>query len=80
MADTKRIQIRFAGMDGWYRAVFETLSGHTFYKSVELMPHDDFINLSSEEKEKLLHTLHTTDGVDGEPGYPVARERFDLIE
>ena len=33
-----------------------------------------------EEWEALLHTLHTTDGFEGEPGYPIPREHFLLME
>jgi len=72
--------IKFIGMDEWDRAVFKSVEGQNFYKSVELMPHPYFINLSAEEKEMLLCSLHTTDEPDGEPGWPVSRENFTLVE
>ena len=72
--------IKFIGMDEWDRAVFQSVEGQNFYKSVELMPHPYFINLSTEEKEILLNSLHTTDEPDGEPDCPVSREHFILVE
>ena len=80
MPEGNRIAIRYAGIDGWDRAVFVTLDGRRFYKSVELMPRPDFQNLSFGEKEILLRTLHSTDEFEGEPGWPVTRERFELVE
>ena len=68
MPEGNRITICYAGIDGWDRAVFVTLDGRRFYKSVELMPHPDFQNLSS------------GDEFEGEPGWPVTRERFELVE
>jgi hypothetical protein len=80
MEDTNRISIKFAGMDGWDRAVFILREGRQYYKSVELMPHPNFIRLSKADQEKLLNSLHSTDEFDGEPGWPVPRERFELVE
>jgi hypothetical protein len=79
MTNHDKITVRFTGMDYWYRAVFTTLDGSRFYKSVELMSIPDFYNLDTEEKELILHTLHTTDEFEGEPGYPMNRERFELV-
>lgn len=80
MPEGNRITIRYAGIDGWDRAVFVTLDGRRFYKSVELMPYPDFQNMQPEDKEVLLRTLHSTDEFEGEPGWPVTRERFELVE
>lgn len=80
MESTNKTSIRFAGIDGWDRAVFVTLEGCIYYKSVELMPHSNFKELSPEDKEILLCSLHTTDEFDGEPGWPVPRELFELVE
>ena len=44
------------------------------------MPHPDFQNMQPEDKEVLLRTLHSTDEFEGEPGWPVPRERFELVE
>ena len=76
----QKITVKFIGMDAWDRAVFMSVAGQSFYKSEELMPHPDFINLSAEEKEMLLHSLHTTDEPDGEPGWFVPYENFILVE
>ncbi|MDR1686569.1 MAG: hypothetical protein LBR82_09085 [Desulfovibrio sp.] len=75
------ISIRFAGINDWNRTIFtaNTANGYKVYKSVELMPSEDFDILSESEKEKLLRSLHTTDCFDGEPGHPVAREKFKLV-
>lgn len=80
MEDTNRISIKFAGMDGWARAVFFTQKECIYYKSVELMPHPNFNELPTEDKEILLRSLHTTDEFDGEPGWPVPHEYFELVE
>ena len=80
MEDTNRISIKFAGMDGWARAVFVTQKECVYYKSVELMPHPNFKELPTEDKEILLRSLHTTDEFDGEPGWPVPHEYFELVE
>ena len=74
----KKIAIKFIGMDEWDRAVFQSVEGHHFYKSVELMPNPDFSSLSEEDREMLLSSLHTTDEPDGEPGWFTARENFVL--
>ena len=76
----QKITVKFIGMDALDRAVFISVAGQSFYKSEELMPHPDFINLSAEEKEILLSSLYTTDEPDGEPDWPVARENFILVE
>lgn len=80
MPEGNRITIRYAGIDGWNRAVFVTIEGRHFYKSVELMSHPDFQNLPPEDKDILLRTLHSTDEFEGEPGWPVPREHFELVE
>ena len=72
--------MRVVGIVGWDRAVFILREGWQYYKSVELMPHPNFIRLSKADQEKLLNSLHSTDEFDGEPGWPVPRERFELVE
>lgn len=50
MKGRNRISIRFVGMDGWDRAVFILREGRQYYKSVELMPHPNFIRLSKADQ------------------------------
>ena len=80
MTSIDTIRVHFAGIDRFERAVFATADGSTLYKSVELTPHLDSAAYTVEEWEGLLRTLYTTDGVEGEPGYPVPREHFLLME
>ncbi len=72
---SEKITIRFLGIDGWDRCVFKGDNGE-FYKTVELDPDEGFPNIPREEQIALLRTLHTTDGPDGEPGWPCKLENF----
>ena len=80
MEDTNRISIKFAGMDGWARAVFVTQKECVYYKSVELMPHPNFNELPTEDKEILLRSLHTTDEFDGEPDTALKTDAFEIVD
>lgn len=81
MPNTCTITLQFLGGDDWERAVVLGDNGH-FYKTTELLPDSmgsgGFSALSKEEKNLLLNSLHTTDEFDGEPGFPIARDRFEL--
>ena len=72
---SKKVTIQFLGIDGWYRCVFKGDNGN-FYKTVELDPDGGFPSISREEQITLLQSLHTTDGFDGEPGWPCKLESF----
>ncbi|EGW50073.1 hypothetical protein HMPREF1022_02895 [Desulfovibrio sp. 6_1_46AFAA] len=77
---SEKITIRFAGVDDWSRVVFKGDNGR-FYKTIDLAPDCGFDNLSAEEKQELLKSLHSCDGrFDGEPCSPCNLECFILAE
>lgn len=78
MRNRDKIIIRFVGIDEWCRAVFREAEGNRWFKSVELVP-DQFPGMTDNAWEFLLHSLHTTDEFEGEPGFPVPREQFTLM-
>lgn len=69
--------VRYVGEDGWNRAVFQDDNGR-FYKTIELNPREGFPHASPEEQGRIFNSLHTTDGFEGEPGWPVTLENFIL--
>lgn len=71
----KKITLRFIGTDGWSCCIFKGDDGE-YYKTVELEPDEGFLNVSCAEQAAILQTLHTTDELDGEPGYLCKVENF----
>lgn len=76
-----RTKIAYCGTDSWGRAVFKSARGY-FYKSAnELDPDVGFPNADEETKELILRDLNTAeppDEFEGEPGWPVDRDKFEL--
>lgn len=75
--------IRYVGADYWDRLIFQDNLGK-FYKTMDILtPDEGFCNLSPEEQEGILRDLHTCEPYDdpeGEPGWPVRLENFQLAE
>lgn len=78
MSTQQKIIVSYAGEDSWNRIVFMGDNGR-YYKTTELNPACGFPNLPQEEQHKLFRDLHTTDDFDGEPGFPVNLEHFELV-
>lgn len=64
------VELTLVDIDGWDRAVFKDENGR-LYKSVALAPGGDPRHWTDDEVLELIATLHTTDSIDGEPGFPV---------
>jgi hypothetical protein len=79
------IELTYQGVDMWDRLVFTGDNGK-YYKTTQLMPglgpehnsgrgrNEIYDSLSTESKYDLLHSLHTTDSVIGEPDTPCWKE------
>lgn len=67
---TNTVELTLIDIDGFGRAVFKDENGK-LYKSVALVPDGDPCHWTDDEVLDLIATLHTTDSIDGEPGFPV---------
>ena len=67
---TSTVELTLIDIDGFCRAVFKD-ENDKLYKSVALAPVGNPRHWTDDEVLELIATLHTTDSIDGEPGFPV---------
>ena len=72
------VELTLVDIDGWDRVVFKDENGK-LYKSVALVPDGDPCHWTDDEVLELIATLHTTDSIDGEPGFPVPGSTVYII-
>lgn len=76
-----RIKLTYCGSDSWGRAVFRSERGY-YYKTADVLdPDGGFPNADEKTREMILRDLYNSepsDDFDGEPGWPVGRENFEI--
>ena len=71
------MKLELVCVDDWFRAVFRDGLGR-YYKSIALAPDGPVGKWTAEEKHDLIATLHDTDDIYGEPGYPVTERNIRI--
>ena len=63
-------KLKYIGVDGWDRCVYQDIETKKLYCDVDLLPPYD--------KNGYIHTK--SGGFEGEPDYPIKKDSYEFIE
>lgn len=78
---TSKLTLRYAGTDYWGRAVFLSEGGRYYKTADQFDPDCGFPMADANAKQLIIDDLHTSEPAydfEGEPGWPIDINKFNL--